>query len=148
MMDISQPDNELLVDISPTNENAGTPSTLSEPARLPSNSGISTSPNNNGGSNKKFTPPPYNLSVLCSKTAVGKPGGYEKCVEACLPSQCSLVSENKPYEVCLQGNFIVRICGTLSRYMIHSVLQPMLITGYLRRYYFHVNHQVVRRRMA
>ena len=110
MMDNSQPTipvetggDTLLVDNSPANEDVGAPSTTtsSESGRLPtSNSGISTSPNYNGGSNSnKFKPPPYNLSMLCSKTAVGKSGGYEKCAGACLPSQCCLVSENKPYEV-------------------------------------------------
>ena len=46
-----------------------------------------------------LAPPPYNLQLLCSHASISQPGGYEKCVAACLPSRCCLVPADDPYEV-------------------------------------------------
>jgi hypothetical protein len=65
----------------------------SSPASL-SSSIFSTSP-----PASYLKPPPYNLSVLCGQSSLDQPGGFDKCLMACLPSQCCLVPTDEPYEV-------------------------------------------------
>ena len=50
-------------------------------------------------SSPTLKPPPYDLSVICGQPSLNQPGGYDKCVAACLPSQCCLVPKGEPYEV-------------------------------------------------